>query len=329
MNNSHQNKILIILMQELSEVIAEGVPAVRYIQSRYPDSELHFLTYDQGEEIIRLAHPEVVVNSLKKGQWPDNILQAMETFLGLAEDIIGQGYSKIINLDTWFMPCFLARFLKDAGEPLDGNLLSISVQELIDQIQSQTLQTEYVHDASRYMSSTWFSMARWHTPWWEGAFTPDNGYPEFYLRSCCGFEELSMDMLIDVPIDPKMLLQQKIQNVIALALTSQIQPRHYPYSIELKSLLKKKGFFVWDLQDKSLPLRQKLAQLGGTDLLVSIPGEELWMANATGCKTLMVSQDIHPTIYMPDFATDPGLEPVPAQELAESIVSVFEEQEND
>ena len=122
------------------------------------------------------------------------------------------------------MPCFLARFLKDAGEPLEGNQLSISVQELIDQIQNQTLQTEYVHDAARYMNSSWFSMARWHTPWWEGAFTPDNGYPEFYLRSCCGFEELVMNMTIDVPPDSKLQQQQRAQNVIALALNSEIKP---------------------------------------------------------------------------------------------------------
>ena len=44
-------------MQELSEVIAVGVPAIKYFQSRYPDSELHFLTYEQGEEVVRLGPP--------------------------------------------------------------------------------------------------------------------------------------------------------------------------------------------------------------------------------------------------------------------------------
>ena len=325
MSSTQPQKVLVILMQELSEVIAVGIPAIRYVREHYPEAELHFLTFAQGEQVIQLADPDIEVLAMAENQWPENILQAMEAFLGLAEIIVGQGYDKIINFDTWFMPNFLGRFLKDAGEPLEGNFLSISVQQLIDQIQAQTLQTEYVHDISRYMDSTWFNMARWHTPWWEGAFLPDHGYPEFYLRSCCGFESLKMDMQIALPADNKTKQLQNSRRVIAVALDSPIKERHYPFSIELVSILRKAGIYVWELTDQTLPLRQKIAQLKATDLVVTVPGVGVWLAQSAKCPALLISGDVNPRIFMPDYATDPGTEPIPAEQLADSILSVFDE----
>lgn len=77
----------------------------------------------------------------------------MESFLGLAEDIIIDAYSQIVNLDTAFMPCFLARFLQDAGEPVIGNFLNMSIQKLITRAQAQSLDADYVNLASSYLDS--------------------------------------------------------------------------------------------------------------------------------------------------------------------------------
>ncbi|ALS99075.1 hypothetical protein [Lacimicrobium alkaliphilum] len=134
-----QEKVLLIRMQPLGDVAAIGIPALRYFRSRLSEANIEALSFAQGKTLLKLAQPDVRVFGLEQQEWPDNIIPAMETFLGLAEQIVSEGYDQIINLDTGFMPCFLARFLKDAGEPVVGNYMSISVQELLEQFQQQTL----------------------------------------------------------------------------------------------------------------------------------------------------------------------------------------------
>lgn len=317
-------KILIIRMLGLGDVTCIGIPAIRYIKSKYPEADISVLTFAAGADVVQLAEPDVTVLKIEKEEWPDNIIPAMERFLMLAEKIIGQEYQKIINLDTWFMPCFLARFLKDAGEPLQGNFMSIPVADLIDQLDKQTLQHDYVHNPANYMSSTFFGMSRWHTPWWEYGTVPDFGYPEFYLRQCCGFAEIEMNMQIAVDASHKLTKIATKQKVIALATEARTAERSYPDGKALQKLLEKAGFYVWSGFDGSQPMRKTLSMLKSSDLLITVPSAPQWLATTVGCPSLVVVGEVDARTLMPDYATENSKIPVPAVELVESVISIFE-----
>lgn len=317
-------KILIIRMLGLGDVTCIGIPAIRYIKSKYPEADISVLTFAAGADVVQLAEPGVTVLKIEKDEWPDNIIPAMERFLMLAEKIIGQEYQKIINLDTWFMPCFLARFLKDAGEPVQGNFMSVPVADLIDQLDKQTLQHDYVHNPANYMSSTFFGMSRWHTPWWEYGTVPDFGYPEFYLRQCCGFADIEMNMQIDVDASHKLAKIGNKQKVIALATEARTAERSYPFGKELQKLLEKAGFHVWSGFDGSQPMRKTLSMLKSSDLLITVPSAPQWLATTVSCPSLVVVGEVDARTLMPDYATESSKVPVPAAELVESVNSIFD-----
>lgn len=313
-------------MLGLGDVTCIGIPAIRYVRKCHPEAELHVLTYAAGEEVLRLAEPGIRIKSLKQGEWPENIVEAMQTFLGLAEQILAEEYTRIINLDTWFMPCFLARFLKDAGEPVTGNTMTISVAELVDQFQAQTLSPDYVHDPSRYMQSSWLSMAQWHTPWWEYGQSPERGYPEFYLRRCCGFSALEMDMSVEVEADPALAALNK--PVVAMATEARTAERHYPYGAELKALLEQNGVHVWSGFDGRCSMQQTFAQLKASDLLVTIPSAPQWLAATVSTPSLVISGSVDPRTLMPDFATDMSTVPVLPEQIAAGVMDILKGETN-
>ncbi|GEA11655.1 hypothetical protein [Alteromonas sp. KUL49] len=109
------DKILLIRMAEAGDVLSVGLPAVRYFKTKFPNADISVLTYGDCAGFFTIAEPSVSLITLPQDEWPENIINAIETFLGLAEKIIGQGFSRIVNLDTAFMPCFLARFFKRRG----------------------------------------------------------------------------------------------------------------------------------------------------------------------------------------------------------------------
>ena len=301
---SSKLKILIIRLLNVSDVASIGVPALRYFKKQYPEAQISFMTFAQGGEVIELAEPNVNVIKLDKTDWPDNLLPAMESFLGFAEQIVGEGYDQIINLDTSFMACFLTRFLKDAGERVMGNYMNQSVQELIEAFQAQTLLPEYVSAPAHYMDSTFSLMSRWFTRWWESSFLPENGYPEYYLANCCGFDRLQFDMNIKIEADENLLAEkEKSSTKQVIALTSNALP-NYPYSKELKNLLQQKGFVVWTESLSGQPLKQQLGKLAATDLLVTPPAEFYWLAKTVACPTLLITGDSDPAVLMPDFVTE-------------------------
>jgi ADP-heptose:LPS heptosyltransferase len=196
-------KILLIRMLSSADVCAIGLPVLRYFQKILPDAEIHFLTFGDGTEIIKLAEPSVYIHHVTQQQWPDDFFLAMESFLGLAEQIIGENYSQIINLDITFMPCFLARFLSDAGEPVSGNYLNMSVQQLLQQVQDKILQADYVNSTQAFMASSFVNMHKWFGPWWQFDAEYEGGYPEFYLTKCCGLVDDKLDQGIVVIPDKK------------------------------------------------------------------------------------------------------------------------------
>ncbi len=313
------DRILLIRMLGLGDVTCIGIPAIRYFKSKFPDAEITVLTFAAGKDILQLAEPGINIIHMEKEAWPDNIIPAMEAFLQLAEPIIGQEYTQIINLDTWFMPCFLARFLKDAGEHVSGNYLSVSIEQLITEFQQQTLSPEYVHDPAQYMSSTFFAMSRWHTPWWEIGNLPDYGYPEFYLRQCCGFGEISMDMSIEVEPNHRLLQVKKKQKVLALATDARTEERGYPYKTELKKLLEDKGYYVWTGFDGSVSMKKTLSQLKASDLLITVPSAPQWLATTVDCPSLVIVGKVDVRTLMPDYATEEADSPIAPEELAEDI----------
>ncbi|WJG10571.1 hypothetical protein [Aliiglaciecola sp. LCG003] len=318
------SRILLIRMLEMGDVASIAVPAIRYLLKKYPDTSIDLLTREPGCEILKLAAPEVQTLTLENDWWPDNILTAMEAFLGLAEKIIGHEYQKIINLDTAFMPCFLARFLKDAGEPVEGNMLSISVQQLIDRVHNQSLQPEYVNNQQNYMQSTYFGMYKWHTPWWEGAVQPDKGYPEFYLKACCGWTDLEMDWDIAVPMKQSSG-RGNIKKVTLAVCSSEYQ---YPQQDELTRLLKQQGVEV-AVNDPNQSIAEQLAGLKSSDLLVTLPLGVFALANSVACPTLLLCGQVDPRMLMPDYATDMANELPDAASLCESIMSIFSEDQHD
>ncbi|XOV79327.1 MAG: glycosyltransferase family 9 protein [Aestuariibacter sp.] len=320
--------ILVIRMLGLGDVTNIGIPAVRYCKQKYPDADITVLTYAAGKDILALAEPDLRFIHMPQGQWPDDLLKAMEAFLMLAEKVIAGEFDKIINLDTWFMPCFLARFLKDAGEPVEGNWISISIEDLLGQFQAQTLQHDYVHDPAAYIESSYFSMERWHTPWWQYGSVPDFGYPEFYLRRCCGFSDIDMDLTINVEPNPSLAKIRNKQKVIALACDARTKERNYPHGKQLQKLLEKAGYHVWTGFDGSMPMRKTLSKLKASDLLITVPSAPQWLATTVGCPSLVIVGDVDPRTLMPDYATEMSSEPVSPQLLVESIDSIFSESEN-
>ncbi|MBT0584951.1 hypothetical protein KIU71_00875 [Alteromonas sp. SM 2104] len=310
-------------MLGLGDVTCIGIPALRFVKSRNPEAEIHFLTFAAGKDVIRLAEPNVYVWGLDKGEWPDNIVYAMETFLGLAEQVVANEYQQIINLDTSFMPCFLARFLKDAGEPVTGNMMGMSVADLVSQFQQQTLKPQFVNEPAAYLQSTWFSMHRWNTSWWESGLAPDGGYPEFYLKTCCGFADIDLNMAITVAPDNTLKKKRKKHPVVALATQSGTLERSYPFKDEVKQLLTQQNVHVWTGFDGSVPMRQTLAQLAATDLLVSVPSAPQWLATAVGCPSLIISGKVDPRTLMPDYATDMSDEPILPEVLVDGILTIL------
>lgn len=323
-DSSSKQKILIIRMLGLGDVTCIGVPGVRHIKRKYPNAEVHFLTYAAGFEVMALAEPQVKTFGLKKGQWPEQIIPAMEVFLGLAETIIGEAYTQIINLDTWFMPCFLSRFLKDAGEPVQGNYIGIPIEDLIVQFQNQTLQATFVNDPSQYLQSTWFSMMRWHSKWWESDYLPERGYPEFYLKTCCGWQDIDVTMHIQVAQDKHLAKKGKSKKIIALATEARTAERSYELTDQLKKALEDAGFEVWSQFDGSQSMRSTLAMLKSSDLLISVPSAPQWLATAVGCPVLIISGNVDPRTLMPDYATDMSEQPASVQSVVEGVQSIFD-----
>lgn len=301
---SNTEKVLLIRMLSSADVCAIGLPVLRYFQKTLPNAEIHFLTFADGAELIKLGEPSIQVKHITGQQWPDDFFLAMESFLGLAEDIIGENYSQIVNLDTSFMPCFLARFLADAGEPVSGNYLNLSVGQLLQQFQDKSLQADYVNSTQAFMASSFVNMYRWHGRWWQNETVGDGGYPEFYLAKCCGLVDDKLQQSIVVSADKRLAKMAKTNKVIGLCLDQSDDGYFYPYVSRLKKLLEQKGYVVWTVQEAKEDIRSLLKMLTASDLMVCKPSGYRWYAQAVDCATLLISGDSEPALLMPEYATD-------------------------
>lgn len=311
-------RILLIRMLSVKDTATIGAAALRHFRQTFPHSHIDFLTFGDGVDIIKMIDPDITIFSLPAHAWPNDLLVAIEAFLGLAEKIIPNQYSQIVNLDTAFMPCFLARFLHDAGENVAGNMLNISVHSLFSQFKEQSLKPDFVQSTEYYMQSSFSGMSRLHSRWWDTQQQFDAGFTEFYLRECCGFRNIDIDTSIPTehlpaansPIYSNDKGNSAVQapteraKTIALCLADAHDGYAYPYVLELQHLREAKGYRVWTNAHSKLPLLQMLSKVSAADLVVNKPGESQWYGAAVGCLTLLISASESPLLSMPDYATE-------------------------
>ena len=253
------------------------------------------------------------------------------------------------HIPTSFMPCFLARFLADTAEPVSGNYLNLSVVQLLQQVQDQSLQADYVNSTAAFMDSSFVNMHKWHTRWWEYEAEYDGGYPEFYLTKCCGLVDDKLDQTIVVNPDKRLAKMASTKKVIGLCFGQSDDGYLYPYADNLKKRLEQKGFVVWSDQDAKEDIRLLLKMLSASHLMVSKPCGHRWYAQAVECPTLLISGVNEPALLMPEFATDQVIpcmqhannenniavlecncdKPEDLVESIESIFTHFEEQQNE
>jgi ADP-heptose:LPS heptosyltransferase len=280
-------------MMGFGDVASILIPAVNMIHQQYTLATVDVLTYGAGVELMSLVPTVNAVLAVSAEQWPSDIDKAIPSFIDIAQVVISQNYDLIINLDTWFMPCFLARVLKDSGANVQGNFTNYAVDDLIHKIQSNALTQSYFQTANLYLISTYANMADWSTPWWNQY--PNTGYPEFYLQHCCDFkQEVDITLSIEAELAFKLLAETK--PIIALSLSGSKASKQYAHGKVLQSLLAQAGFFVWSRFDGSLPMQTTLARLKVTDLLITVATSTQWLAKLVGCPSLMIPGALPPSV---------------------------------
>ena len=179
-------KILLIRLMGLGDVASILVPTAYIYRQLYPSASITALSYEAGNEIMRL-HPEVDdVIGIGKPEWPNDLMPAVQQFMRLGESIAAQQFDLIVNLDTWFMPCFMTRALRDTGFVIEGNYFNQRVELFLHAALKGEIAHTFFERPGEYMESTFPGMAKWHRPWWK--HVPDTSYPDFYLKTCCEFD---------------------------------------------------------------------------------------------------------------------------------------------
>ncbi|MFH0925225.1 MAG: hypothetical protein V1872_06275 [bacterium] len=281
-----EKKILVIRLMGLGDVACIGLPGLRLLRLTYPHAKFSFLTYASAGEIIQLEQGLEDILVLSPKDWPDNFEEAVNSFTKIGTGIIKRRYDLVYNLDTWFMPCFLTRFLKDNGIMVKGNYLNKSIKELLEQAGNGKLTNDFFFFSRAYIESTFPAIDAWHSgPWWKREDTPS--YPEYYLNHCCNIPG-RIDMGIDLAEDEELKKESEGKPIIALATQARAANRQYPFSEGLKSLLLKEGYYVWGDFDASLPLQNTLKKLKASNLLITVPSAPQWLARMVGCKVLLI-----------------------------------------
>lgn len=294
-------KILIIRMMGFGDVASILIPAVNITHQQYPYSTVDVLTYGAGVELMSLVPTVNAVLAVGAEQWPSDIDKAIPSFMDIAQVVILQNYDLIINLDTWFMPCFLARVLKDSGANVQGNFINYAVDDLIHKIQGNTLTQSYFQTLNLYLASTFPNMADWSIPWWSQF--PNTPYPEFYLRHCCGFRQ-AIDISLSVEADLAFKQQAETKPIIALSLSGSKASKQYAHGKVLQFLLEKAGFYVWSRFDGSVSMQTTLARLKVTDLLITVATSTQWLARLVRCPSLIIPGALPPSVLSAELVME-------------------------
>lgn len=277
----------------LGDVASILIPACKMVQADYPLAKINVLTYGAGVELMTLV-PEVdTVLSVTKEQWPSDIHLAISNFIAIADVVVQQHYDLVINLDTWFMPCFLASVLQEAGLNVQGNTINLAIDELFIRVQAQTLTQAYFQTPSQYLTSSYPNMHEWTQPWWNDH--QDVAYPAFYLNHCCGFKH-TVDMSLTVQADKAFKALANGKKIIALSLSGSKASKQYKEVIRLRAELERAGYYVWSQFDGSIPMQTTLARLIVTDLLVTVATSTQWLAKLVECPSLMLPGALPPSV---------------------------------
>ena len=284
-------KILLIRMMGFGDVASILIPAAKIERDLNPNAELHVLTYGPGVELMQLV-PEVdAIINVEMSQWPDDLMEAVKSFHSIAKTVLDQQYDLVINYDTWFMPCFMARLLKDCGVNVKGNFLSISTTELLQRFETGNLSENYVKNGAEYIESTFNDIQAWFKPWFHKISV---SYPEFYLNDICGYKQT-----IDISLTGDFLKDSdfsKSKGVIALSASGRVPNKQYPYVKQLTRDLENQGYLVWGEFDGSVDMATTLSRLSHTDLLISVPTSTQWLAHLVECPTLIIPGPLPPIV---------------------------------
>lgn len=294
-------KILITRLVGLGDVASILIPAARMVRRAAADAQIDVLTYQAGVELMSLCKDVNNVLSITEEQWPRDLLPATQSFMDIAKVIAMQGYDRIICLDTWFMPCFLARVLKDIGLNVEGNTIDMPVANFFEKLHGGQLPATYFEHGN-FMASSYPRMADWQTAWW---LKPHDSahYPEFYLKHCC---ELGDTVEFDLPVEPdrEFLGQAAGRKVIAVSFKGSTAYKSYPQADALTQHLRQQGYIVWSGFDGSLPMRTTLGRLAVSDLLITVATSTQWLARLVGCPSLMLPGAMHPATLGAEITVD-------------------------
>jgi ADP-heptose:LPS heptosyltransferase len=296
-------KILVIRLMGLGDVASILVPAIKLIRRQLPAATIDAMTYGVGADLVRLL-PEVgEVLAISPQEWPDDVIAAITSFAGIADKVRARNYDLVVNLDTWFMPCFLARVLKEAGSNVLGNYLNDPVSTFLERLYKGDLTQEFFENPSLYMDSSFPRMADWHRiRWWED-YDGANGYPEYYLNHCCELEG-KVEFAIDVETDISFRNGAEGRKIVAISASGRAASKNYQHGERLAQLLRDNGFHVWNQFDGSLPIKSVLSRLKVTDLLITVPTSSRWLARLVGCPVLMISGCEPPVLTAAELVAD-------------------------
>lgn len=290
-------------MTGLGDVASILVPAVRLVQQQHPEASISVLTYGAGCELMELIPGIHSILDVTSERWPNDLDFAVQNFMDIAEFVAAQQFDRIINLDTVFMPCFLARVLKDLKLDLVGNYINLSIHDLFQKLSQRELDQAYFQEPARYLSSNFPNMADWTIPWWH-KYSDAGAYPGFYLNHCCGLDGF-VDISLPIAPDLEFLHQAAGKNVIALSTAGSKASKHYRASSALRRQLEQAGYFVWSQFDGSLPMASTLGRLKVTDLLVTVATSTQWLAKLVGCPSLMIPGPLPPSVLGAELVVDP------------------------
>lgn len=295
------SKILVTRLIGLGDVASILIPAVHGLRRAEPDALIDVLTYQAGVELMSLCPDVNNVLSVTEEQWPRDLVPATQSFLQIAKAIAMQGYDRIICLDTWFMPCFLARVLKDIGLNVEGNTIDMPVADFFEKLHGGQLSAAYFQHTN-FMASSYPRMADWQSAWW---LKPHDSahYPEFYLKHCCGLVDA---VKFDLPVQPdrEFLEQAAGRKIIAVSFKGSTHYKNYPHAESLIQRLQDDGYVVWSRFDGSLPMRTTLGRLAVTDLLITVATSTQWLARLVGCPSLMLPGAMHPDTLGAEMTVD-------------------------
>ena len=278
-------RILAIRLMGLGDVACIGLPAARLLKQRHPGGLVTLLTYAKGGELLELATDLDRVWTLPVEDWPSQWGDLIAPLVKWARRISEAQFDLIYNFDTWFMPCFLARMLKDGGLPVRGNYLRYPARQFAEDVGKGAFPLDVASKPGLYLDSDFPGMRDFAPDWWS-KFPSQGSYPAFYLHHCCGLEG-TLDLRVPIAKDEAWRSTLGSRRVVGLAAEARSTHRSYRRKAALEALLKERGYAVWS-DVGALPFAQALGRLAASDLLVTVSSAPQWFARMVGCPVLIL-----------------------------------------